>query len=103
MNVENGILNIDAPNSDVSLTLKSLHDSGFIRCKTLTVYISDDFFNANLIQAKDGELSGIVDTIEEIQEMGPKPSLYIESQNTKVEVMSSFDILRMQIMSKMKK
>ena len=79
VNVENGILNIDAPNSDVSLTLKSLHDSGLIKCKSLTVYISDDFFDANLIQVKDGQLSGIVDTLEEIKEMGPKPSLYVDA------------------------
>jgi hypothetical protein len=71
VNIENGIVNIDAPNSDVTLSLKSLHDSGFIKCKSLTVYISDDFFEANLIQVKDGQLSGIVDTLEEIKEMGP--------------------------------
>ena len=44
VNVENGVINIDAPDADVELTLKSLHDSSYIRCRSLTVYVSDEFF-----------------------------------------------------------
>lgn len=44
LNVENGILNIDAPNSSVTIFLKSLHDSSYVNCKKCTVYVCADFY-----------------------------------------------------------
>jgi hypothetical protein len=44
MNVENGIINIDAPNSNVVIFLKSLHDSSYVNCKKCTVYVCEDFY-----------------------------------------------------------
>ena len=38
-NVENGVLYIDAPGADVSITLKSLHDSSFIRCRNIKICV----------------------------------------------------------------
>ena len=104
MNVENGIIYIDAPNSDVSLTLKSLHDSSYINCRNLIIYITDDFFEANFIEVNDqGVKDSILDSLEEIKEMGPKPSLFINASMSKeIKVMTSFEILKMQIMSKVK-
>jgi hypothetical protein len=34
-NVEDGVLYINAPHSDVILTLKGLHDSSYINCRNL--------------------------------------------------------------------
>lgn len=85
------------------MTLKGLHDSSFIWCKSLTIYIADDFFDANFIEYTDeGVKGGVLDTLEEIEEMGPRPSLYIRAENKNIEVMNSFDILKMQIMAKIK-
>lgn len=65
-NVETATLLIDAPNADVTLTLKSLHDSSYINCKSLMIYIDEDFFGANLIGVQNDEFSGLIDTMEEI-------------------------------------
>ena len=43
-NIENGIVHIFAPECDVELTLKSLHESSYINCRNLKVQITDDFF-----------------------------------------------------------
>jgi len=97
VNVENGILHINAPNSDVCLTLKSLHESSFINCRNLVIHITDEFFDANFIEVGDeGVKDSLLDSLEEIKEMGPKPSLFIQANGSKeIKVMSSFDILRM--------
>lgn len=60
VNVESGLLYIDAPDAEIELTLKSLHDSSYIRCKSLTIYVSDDFFQSNILDcsglnASDGK------------------------------------------------
>ena len=52
-NIEDGILHVFAPNSDVTLSLKSLHESSYINCKSLTVLITDEFFQANILEYKD--------------------------------------------------
>ena len=80
VNVENGMITIDAPNSDVELTLKSLHDSSFINCRNLTVFVTDDFFDANFVTVGDnGVEDSLLDTLDEIKEMGPRPTLFIKA------------------------
>ena len=102
LNVENGIITIEAPNADVQMTVKSLQDSCFVNCRNLTVFVTDDFFGANFVQVGDqGVEDSLLDTLDEIKEMGPRPTLFIKATGTKeIKVMSSFDILRQQIMSK---
>lgn len=64
--------------------------------------ISDDFFGANFVECSEiGVCGSLLDTLEEIKEMGPRPTLFVQATGLKeVKVMSSFDILRQQIMSK---
>lgn len=96
-NVEDGLLYIDAPNSDVILTLKGLHDSSFINCRNLQIVISEDFFEANILEVSAaGEITSLLDDLEEIKEMGAKPTLYVRATGHKeVNVMTSFEILKM--------
>lgn len=111
VNVESGLLNIDAPDAEIELTLRSLHDSSYIRCKSLTIYVSDEFFQSNILDCsglngagqKQG-LSSYLDSMDEIVALDErKPTLYIDAaMNCNVHVLSQFEILKMQIMSKMK-
>lgn len=77
-NVENGLVYINAPNSDVILTLKGLHDSSYINCRNLQIVVSDEFFQSNIMEYnKGGALISHLDDFEEIEEMGEhKPTLY---------------------------
>ena len=41
-NAESCLVSIDAPKSTVSLTLKSVHDSGMVRCHNLELFLSEE-------------------------------------------------------------
>ena len=58
-NVENGKIHVFAPNSEVQIVLKSLHESSFIAAKSLKIIITDDFFQANILKM-DSETEKIV-------------------------------------------
>ena len=84
------------------MTLKSLHDSSYINCKSLKLYIYDDFFQSNIldvsqIDKEGGKIKGFIDEVHEIIELGEiKPNLYVNArENCSVNVMSSWDILKM--------
>jgi len=44
VNLEFGLVHIDAPDAEIEMTLKSLHDSSYINCKKLTIYLDEKFF-----------------------------------------------------------
>ena len=47
-------------------------------CRNLTVYVSDDFFGANFVECgEEGVQGSLLDTLEEIKEMGPRPTLFV--------------------------
>ena len=66
--------------------------------------ITEDFFQANILENKDDKIVSHLDSLDEIQEMGPKPNLYVDTAVNggacKVEVLTSFEILKRQIMKK---
>jgi hypothetical protein len=43
------------------------------------VQITEEFFEANILEMKDEKIVSHLDSIEEIKQMGPKPNLYVEA------------------------
>lgn len=81
-NVESAILHVFAPNSEVNMALRSLHESSYIHCKQLNILVTDDFFEANILRFKDEQITSELDTLEEVLQLGPKPNLYVEAHNS---------------------
>ena len=67
-NIENGLLYINAPGSDITITLKSLHDSSFIKCRNLKICVTDDFFQCNIISLDENkkQFESLHDEMDEI-------------------------------------
>lgn len=70
------------------MTIKSLHDSSYINCKKLTIYLDENFFQSNIFDVREletkgfesGEIKSLLDEMEEVIEMAErKPTLYVNS------------------------
>ena len=95
--VESAKLVINAPNSHVSLNLKSLHDLSYIQCASAEIIVGEEFNKARIFDQKAGkeyrEDLGLGDSV---------PMLKVFAQNKiDIKVMSDWEILRKQVMSKM--
>mmetsp|Transcript_11449 Transcript_11449/g.19364 ORF Transcript_11449/g.19364 Transcript_11449/m.19364 type:complete len:101 (-) Transcript_11449:34-336(-) len=94
MNVDHGLIKIRSPESDVTLTINSVHDSGYIVAKGLTIYIPDDLKDKlNVVR-----VSSLSTSDEHLPNV---PSIFVDcAMEPLVHYLSRFDILKMQILSK---
>ena len=100
-NAEKCLLNIDAPKSDVSITIKSVHDSGYIRSNSLTLYILDEVaYDFNLV-----DVNSYKQIIPEGGDEGlvQGPTIFLDCPvGARAYVLTKFEILKLQIENKIK-
>lgn len=98
--VESAKMVIDAPNAHVSLNLKSIHDLSHIHCASAEIIVGEAFSACDIYDQNKGEFfqgPGL-----DPQLLGQRPLLKIYAAGKlDIKVMSDFEILRRQIMSKM--
>ena len=83
-NIESGKFSIEAPNSEVTLTLSSLHDTSRVKAKHLTLYVGEEMLS-QIRLVKNGEIEGTTG-----------PALFIECPQVKVHALNKFELFKMQ-------
>jgi hypothetical protein len=91
--IESGKLAVVAPQSDVSIHLKSLIDNSFISAKSVELILTEDFDSCTVVDSRSGKQ--IVTASEQM------PSLFIDAERVEVLVLSRFEILKKQITEKL--
>ena len=97
--VEAAKMVINAPNSHVSLNLKSIHDLSHIHCASAEIIIGEGFSTCDIFDQKTGKV--FLREGQETQNEGKPMLKVLASDSLDIKVMSDFEILRRQIMSKM--
>jgi len=95
---------INAPNATVSMNLKSLHDESFIHCKNLEILVGENFNACKIYDIGQGKTIKTTvddDTAKLVSKHAPTLHILSEHNALDVKVMSDFEILRQQIMSKL--
>lgn len=68
------------------MNLRSLHDSSFVQCKSISIVINETFTAANIYNIKTGNF--------ELKIGDDKPTLYVMAEHIELKRLSDFDILR---------
>jgi hypothetical protein len=64
---------VETPNAEVEMNLRSLHDSSYVQCKSISIVINETFTAANILNIK---------TMEFVLKIGDdKPTLYLMADN----------------------
>ncbi|CDW72428.1 UNKNOWN [Stylonychia lemnae] len=103
--VENGKFQIHAPETQVILHLRSLHDISYVMCKSLELLLPDDLENCNIYDARQNKFIHSINNSNE----GVFPTLAVDAptlivdalDKVDVKIMSRFEILKKQLMEKM--
>ena len=87
------MLACDLPQSEVTLGhLKTLHETSFLRCKSLALTLSDDMEGFRIFDVRN---SKFVDPLP--QETERPPILFVWADSINIKVMTRFEILKRQI------
>ncbi len=78
--VENAAFKLDAPNSSVSLNLRSLHDSSYIKCKSLDLVVSDSLDNCAIYDCKSSKIVYSPSDYTIGQNAALRPILFVECE-----------------------
>ena len=100
--VESAKMVINAPRAHVSLNLKSIHDLSHINCHSAEIIVNEEFDQCDIYDQNKRQFFMREDQAQDGSSENKRPVLKVATAGAlNIRVMSDFEILRRQIMSKM--